>query len=634
MTLLVVSAGLRHAFGAEWLDQFNQNRTEQELLGEIIRNDDFCVISNKPLLQHQDTRWYFDGYAFLDERLVHPKLAAVAAGEIARIYENRADLSGVFVTGCIDEEKSKFDITSDMLGQYPIFLYRTGREFIVSNDLNLIRVALLQCGHSATPNPAAVALSAVWGTAFAPDTILREVRLLEPGASVRFAPGDGATVHLSGMRQAFATQYSNYSEALSDVTERLRSRCAAVINDVDPGWNRLVDVSGGVDSRITLAGFLGTGSATEMTYHGLGGNSPHKMANRQVSDNLLRMFGLPLGTVVIGNSAARHSGPFTRTQGEYRYYGMKKQGFTEFGELRVDDYCRVSGYFGECTKAHGSPLIRGRRPSATAEETVRKILDRVPLQAIAITEAGAAEVRRKMVDYYKALMEEVPVDKVNQFVYFEQKSRYHFGLNTSVANKFRVQIAPLLDPKIICATNMLPYRKLKANQLGFDMIHTLGGPELAYAPFADYQWDAKLKRDKSIPLPPPHSAESPALCEPLEGIRKVELGEGPLLQHEIEADFLTPSFRQKLAPFDGVISRDDQFLIALADRIPDDDDIWQLLDRTYFTPENLAVPIGREVKSKKAVRETRKGIGAMLAYYSGHAYAPPQSGSISGLVNR
>ncbi len=632
MTLAIVSAGWRRAFAGDWLGQINHNRTEKELIVEVGANEHFSVLSNKMFAEHQSGTWYFDGYAFLNENLVHPKLAAVSGAQISAIADSRADVSGVFVAGRLREDQQRFEVLTDQLGQYPLFICRSGRDFILSNDLNVIRCALHLSGQSPTPNPLAVAMTGVWGTAFCPETILREVKLLNAGESVNFSPNEGLAIVEAGVRQNYASPYSNYREALDDVKARLRARCAAVINDIEPGWNRLVDVSGGVDSRITLAGFLATGSAQDMTYHGLGGRTAHKSANRNVSDYLLRTFDLPLGVCVVDNSRLRQSLPLRSSQGIFRYFGLKHQGFTDFGELGIDNYCRVSGYFGECTKAHGSPLIRGTRPAKTAAETVENILGRVPMQALGVGQGGVAAIRSRMEEYYQDLMATVPAGMVNQFVYYEQKSRYHFGLNTAVANKFRVVIAPLLDPKIVSATSHLPYQKLKANRLAFDIIHGLGGAELAFAPFADYQWDIeKMKRGTADELPEAFSANSPALCEPLTDVRSFTIGTGPVERHEIELELNSDEFRRGIRKYQDSLSVFDQTLAVLVERIPRDDDLWQLLDREAFTPESLAKPISKDIKSKKMVIERRKGIFAMMLYYNESAYAPPRSDSVSGV---
>ena len=194
----------------------------------------------------------FDGQFSRGARFFHPLLPDTSEGLPQQIDElldgDGSGLSinaGVFVAGRLDGRG--LTLVTDPLSQYPVYYFRAGERFLVSNVLRYITIAMRAHGFSATPSLLPCVESLVFGGALADSTPIEEIRRLPFGQfavarpPLDFHPMSAIEVPLP------------YEEIVPLAHAALSRHVLAVAEATGSARRVVADVTGGGASRLALS---------------------------------------------------------------------------------------------------------------------------------------------------------------------------------------------------------------------------------------------------------------------------------------------------------------------------------------------------------------------------------------------
>lgn len=263
-------------------------------------------------------------------------------------------------------------------------------------------------------------------------------------------------------------------------------------------------MSGGVDSRLTLACIIGAGVKESFKFFNINNSLNKKSADQIVAESLAEKFDLQGGqgiTEAITGTATKNS--FYRINGgnkvlfgTYAYFGLLPAAFEDYGEVKLNDYGRVTGYCGEHTRAPGPNL--GNIVRAESNEFVH-LATKAYLQNWFDTSKNNASkflepdsklsMEAPLFEYITEIVNEVGDNKLlNTLFYLENRSRFHFGVRRQVGNKARIVLSPLGSPLLLKLHKSLTYGQIFSNKIALDLMISLVGKSLALMPYAEFRW--------------------------------------------------------------------------------------------------------------------------------------------------
>ena len=622
MSFFVISNDLSaRAQGLDIIRELNKYNNEFLRYGLAVHGDRICIYSSNNCA-FVDEYMSLHGYAFSRDRLFHGK---AGSGQLSHLWEAIDEAEGVFVLLRAGREARSLRVRPDVLGQYPVFYYQAGQDFLVSDNPEMVARVLRHIGLGGEPNPLQVALNVTYGSGFGTGSSYRGVRLLPSRNEIVWDEDGGFRLREIVSRNALLEKHhGSYDDAVRTVAGRLSARCRTIANEIDAHWHTVVDLSGGVDSRMTLAGLLRSESATRFSYFSYG-DFPTQ-PDRHVCDMLIQKYGLGPGIHIGQNTSATYSTSAQITQGAARYFGLKPTNFADYGTVEISEYCRLTGYCGEHTRAWGPSLLQKDLVLEPAGEVAARLMVFCNLSESMLTETGLSAVRDALANYFAGLIDEVGNKMLNQFTYIENRSRFHFGLASAVANKVRVSLDPLIDRQVISASTYLSFWQQKTNRLAYDIIATLGGKELAQHPFAEFVWNKGIGiggYDDYAANALSVDASTPPQCREAVGMGVAEVK--PTVGR-VETEFDRSEFsslpdgeRRTLRP-----SVERGMLLYLAEKIHGNDPVWDLVDRKHMIAAAMVDGPHSKLKETNISR-----LAASLSYYSGEAQAAPLTASVS-----
>lgn len=200
--------------------------------------------------------------------------------------------------GCylsVTRDGEQVRIENDFMGNMPIFYYCEGGYWAASNSFRRLAMWVRDSGRSLTPNPPqieALASKDVFLRQLSSfETVFREIRLLPSFCGLVSARGDLET------RPRDPLAAVGYAEGLARFLSIWEGRIGALLEDDESRVN--VDISGGIDSRTTLAVVLraierrGGKAPPSLTFHT--SSHPVDARDREVAREIAAEFGLKFG---------------------------------------------------------------------------------------------------------------------------------------------------------------------------------------------------------------------------------------------------------------------------------------------------------------------------------------------------
>lgn len=419
----------------------------------------------------------FDGCALLDGRLVREPDC-----ETVRRLLASPITSGVFAAALIDN--GELHVRCDATSQYPLFYTRLDHGFLISNNCHLVEQAMMHIGLSPKRSAETVAFSLGYGCNFGNRSGVVGIDLLPPRNELK---GDGETLSIAEFISARALYESEtcYDELLRAAEQEMRTVASAVAALDGPVY---CDMTGGADSRLTLAAFIGVGAASRVQAYCIGGvNTP----DRLVVDLLAHKYGIRGADMIHDNLTEELEFEDILRRGAFRNAGLKPAAGQDLGPVYFPNSSRVTGYFGELARSFGgAPKVDSDNPARSIAEGYFVGRDRRSMYLTEDARQGLTDAATQ--DIERILAAGIPSAQSNKIMYCENRSRYHFGLTARLMNTVRLAIHPLYSFTQIRAAGELSAPDLAANKLGFDLTSRLAGYDFTLEPRAQSRWSERV----------------------------------------------------------------------------------------------------------------------------------------------
>lgn len=380
------------------------------------------------------------------------------------------------------------DISTDPLGQYPLYIYNQRNVFCVSNNIYLLVEALKRNEIYLKRSIDVFGYFVTQGSGALDCTGYDEVKLLEVGSRISVTKDLRLTLEKV---DAPSLLYSDrpYRELLDEAASEILGNVRA-LSGGDFRF-RICDLTGGMDSRTVLAAILNLGERDRFMFHTTGGRDSPDV---NVAEFLRQEFGLASARGKV--ATLMPASPFEELcRTVARVGGLFSMNYVvgRYDEENSNDLS-FGGGMGE--------LMRHFWPSRPAGGELN-----TPLQSIVSTMQKRSGVLRKTVAHRQqrdiaqfgidAVSSGIRPEHTGHFLYLKARTRYHFGVwwAASARRKFH----PLYSPSAIKAAFALPDEERINNRVGFDLMNLLC-PRLTDIPFAENSWSPLLHSHPPAPV--------------------------------------------------------------------------------------------------------------------------------------
>jgi hypothetical protein len=447
--------------------------------------------------QDRATFHLFDGQFSAGSQYFHT-LLAVSSGTLSRRIDalledgsGGADINaGLFVVGRIDPRR--LELLTDPLSQYPVYYFRSGARFIISNVLQHVAAVLIASGLSATPSLVPCIEGTVFGGVSGESTHLAEIKRLPFGHMIVADP------HLQFRRRRPTDRKISYEESISEARYALARHVQSVANAVAAPRLVAADLTGGGDSRLVLSVLLDSPLRGEIRTRCFT-RYPDPDAN--VAGALMAAYNLQVAEVpVVVDADPRFwlTGLGRRgVQTNAALSGGARALARVSSTVAFPDFIHFTGSFGEIGGAttKGDFVGKAEQQGYSAAGAIDVMLaNRRRVGAFdLISEQGVAIARDNAIAALSELEEEgVTHEHLQAEFYLRTRCRSHFGLSSWLSNKSRIAPDPLLSPWLDQARRMLPRRLYRQGKVTLDLLLAGGWKDLARIPLAGKKWNASV----------------------------------------------------------------------------------------------------------------------------------------------
>ncbi len=418
---------------------------------------------------------------------VRPSVTAGATGSSAvrdtnpiAACSDLSDFRGNF-TAALRMASGELVVTADLLGSAPLFVARLHGLTFLGNDIWLLKDAAEGAGTPLTRDSTAFAVEATFGSGAFGLTGFREVRLV--GMGEQYVIGTDGTCRSVRFREGSEWYDSDASStellehAVSDIRESIRYLSAAGYT------NRVADLTGGVDSRLVLAGLMAEEVEGEFLYT-CSGDFPG--ADFTTYDYLSNVLSLEQGSLGLPFSGVNFfQDPLTSMRYLlYRTMGCSSHAFDPgFPSSQAADSLHLKGGFAETFKgfySHGysggpplDHLLRRRKWSDVSATLTREMREHLlsELRTYFATREAAGVSAEDMLDQW----------------YIENRNRYHFGVTWTARLPAETTFHPLYSPAAVRLGFAEGSARRMAMAVAFLLMRELCDP-LTFLPFAGTSW--------------------------------------------------------------------------------------------------------------------------------------------------
>lgn len=444
----------------------------------------------------------FCGYVFKGDELFHSEISVPNLQDLLSKYEENC---GVFLASLQDGDILR--IFTDPLGQFPVFYYTRGSDYVVGQDFFEVinNIPTVEINHDCVTD---------YVTYFSPlnqETLVRSVRRLKPFESIEIHP-EGMKI----LRRYPFVDDAPYESLVKHAASRIRGRARALLRSFVP----VAHLSGGMDCRLSVASLIAEGFKGSVFSFGNGRSEDrlisHEIANKfGMTEAGRRWYNAPLKTIPDMKRALR------------RFNGMKVINMTNFGVGQPDySYSEVTGYFSEgLLKGFGRVLqgtefvmfSYGRKTSSLPEEAFERPNIRAETE-------------------FRSILDDVSghTALANCLHYLQNRSPGHFGMHSVVTNKKCVSIDLIYDPFLLNLVRKAPYNEaiIRDGAIILDLTKQVHTPEFATFPydnrtlFRHAEWT--------------HAVKSPSCFEPY-AAAQIDLDALPVTNFSSEAGLPGPA---------------------------------------------------------------------------------------------
>ena len=455
----------------------------------VIRRKDYGAVlplSSKSLdIEGAEATFFVAGTLISPKHFRCHAIEASAKTDVALLKQlktDRSTCSGVFCL--ITLADSNAELLTDELGQFPLFIYHKGNDWIVASDPWTIVNLLKKKNISIERDYEGVAAAMIYGTTFGSTTGFTDISLAL-GNRVQIDANSKIKINSDGYLQELFTPV-NYEQYLNETVPILAQGMGTAIHTLTgASYNSVIDITGGMDTRLVASMCIAAGCMSDLGIYSLG-KKPRP--DRMIADYLIEKYNWTPGTLVVsGNTEGMKKYQEYYNRAMFRSLGMKLSEFPDLSDTHIQRMARITGYYGEFSRVFYEKYL-GEPDNRIIESFITGSAASCFLHPDAIHNFGTrlAETLARYSD-----LGLVGAAKLNA-LYIENRSKVHFGIAAHAADRSRLGIHPLNSSRILRLGNALPEREHANNKLCFDLICKLAGQEFALEPMAGKFWKGSL----------------------------------------------------------------------------------------------------------------------------------------------
>lgn len=398
-----------------------------------IHKEFFVIDSNN--LEQVESKLY--GYAILNNILIE---------DITILGEQDPKGNGAYV--CVRKYPEKITIHQDFIGSYGLYLYKEQDYFAISNSF----IALLdhiKLNHKITFHQdfANYMISAELCSASFADTMIEEIKLLDRSAIVTISI-DTKKIRIDYADYCENTIALNSPEGMSVLDTWYHKWTGLIRNLYKENSNIRIDLSGGFDSRVILALFLGSGIDMNRVYVNSIKDDLHTHSeDYEIASDISKHYGFTLNNdTMIDHDSIVYSMDDSINISFYLKLCFHKQMYP-----RIRSYTKPLHYFGgsggECVRSYWN---------TSKEEYIQKAVSRCGMFSSGMTKELENSTRNILSDSFNKIQEKfaflgraLDPEDLTLNLYRETRCRNHFGKDL-IENYYggNIKHAPLLDPDL------------------------------------------------------------------------------------------------------------------------------------------------------------------------------------------
>jgi asparagine synthase (glutamine-hydrolysing) len=230
---------------------------------------------DKGLFQNNANVFGFDGVNLAEdtsaENWIKPEQlkSITKAAQTNNIGDYFTGIKGTFQSFYFNELEQSLTLVTDQTGSKPFFYFENEAVFIFSSSVFFVKDLLTFLQIPTSLNTVAAYQFITFGYLLADQTLVQEIKKLEPGRTFNVNPISGS--HLNQyFKYTNEVKINHLSNAVYETLDTLflRSIQLEYQKDLQNGYNHLVHLSGGLDSRLNvmLASELGYKNQTNLTF--------------------------------------------------------------------------------------------------------------------------------------------------------------------------------------------------------------------------------------------------------------------------------------------------------------------------------------------------------------------------------
>ncbi len=417
--------------------------------------------------------------------------------------------AGVFCVMSINPAERSFTFKPDPLCQYTVFLYHRGDTFILSNNIFLMEDYCIRQNIPLTRTIVSTAFEAGLGLGAWDQTGFQQISALPIGTYVQCIQG---TVNLQPHTYALLpnTNSLNYEQLVKIAANDLKNTLKAW-REFLKGDTVVFDVTGGIDSRLTLA------AARAIGWHDFGVFcTPNLSDDHLISNMICNHYDLKFAPFPQNFDGEDLTAVDIVKRAIFRQQGFSSLYNFELGKTRLKGVARVRGGYGEITRSFFNSSLSKTNSLTELSRNIQRIIKADPiiwgglktntlLNAEGFIAARLANRIRGQQDFFtKGFKKHIIPTLMSQFqtlqclgapnsalpdiYYLADRAKRHFGYTAQQLNRVRPSIEPLCLPSIWHAALALGAEARSNATLAYDLFTALGQEELRDLPYEHNSW--------------------------------------------------------------------------------------------------------------------------------------------------
>ncbi|WP_146180819.1 hypothetical protein [Thalassorhabdomicrobium marinisediminis] len=493
------------------LDKIRPFRINNKNDFRTLTNKNFNIISNLQTWDRGSSTFFFCGNILLDN-LFHTQHDKISDKVIDILQGDISLASGTYTFIEADSKQNTFKIELDQLNGYPCFYYCDQNHYAISGNIHMLANYLSMIGVPTKRIINSFLADLTLGSGIRGGTLYENIKCI--GFDELFVGGEKLAISRKTNLDVKNIENLNYKEVIYDFGECLASRLNCVTG-MSGSKLRVVDLTGGMDSRIILAGLYKLGSLQNWYANTL---FPHPNPDGNFANFFCEKYELTMSLRVSPNAPGSMEQRVAQDIFFAQGSGIKRGLGLHFDATSM---VRIHGGYGELGgKSHDTNrFLKYRTEPTTISSMIQSYVKSVEaLGHLTILSDDAKdwmwEVIRKEIN--TILGEGYTFSQIPILTYRRGRARSHFGHISALRGQNSYHPDFLNDIRLSQGALLLGAENCRHGKVNFDIIRNLAGNEIVKMPLANERWHRELfvsDSEFAALSVPPLTAKSPPLFE-------------------------------------------------------------------------------------------------------------------------